>query len=87
MQTLFLELTLLVSLAVVVYLMAAAVPRVEDKKHEDSNGIEGNLISGVHFDRLDKFLLKAKDKLLRRLKVMVMKTDNLISKQLKNKGE
>jgi hypothetical protein len=86
MQTLFLEITLLVSLAVIVYLMAAAVPRVEDKKvEEEGNGELRN--SGLHFDKLDKFLLKLKDKSLRRLKVMVMKTDNLISKHLKSKGE
>ena len=85
MQTLFLELTLLVSLAVVVYLMATAVPKVEEDKETD--GENGSRGSGHHFDRLDRFLLKIKDKFLRRLKVLVMKTDNLISKQLKNKSE
>ena len=82
MQSLFLELTLLVSLAVIVYLMSAAIPRIEDKKEEDDGGSKR---SSLPLDKLDEVLLKAKDKFLHKMKVLVMKADNLISKQLKSK--
>ena len=82
MQSLFLELTLLVSLAVIVYLMSAAIPRIEDEKKEDDGGSKR---SSLPLDKLDEVLLKAKDKFLHKMKVLVMKADNLISKQLKSK--
>ncbi|KKU19646.1 MAG: hypothetical protein UX77_C0003G0042 [Parcubacteria group bacterium GW2011_GWA1_47_11] len=82
MQSLFLELTLLVSLAVIVYLMSAAIPRIEDKKEGDDGGSKR---SSLPLDKLDEVLLKAKDKFLHKMKVLVMKADNLISKQLKSK--
>ena len=85
MQNLFLELTLLISLAVIVYLMSAAIPRIEDKKEEDDSG--GSKRSSLPLDKLDEVLLRTKDKLLRKTKVLVMKVDNLISKQLRSKKD
>lgn len=85
MQNLFLELTLLVSLAIIVYLMSAALPRIEDKKEEDNEG--GSRRSSLPLDKLDRVLIKLKDKFLRKMKVLVMKTDNLISKQLRSRKD
>ncbi len=85
MQNLFLELTLLVSLATIVYLMSAAIPRIEDKKEEEDNG--GSKRSSLPLDKLDEVLLKFKDKFLRKMKVFVMKIDNFISKQLRSKKD
>ena len=84
MQHLFLELVLLISFAIIVYLMAAAIPRLEETKKDGSEGIERR---DLPLDKLDEFLIKAKDKSLRKLKILVMKADNLISKQLKSKKE
>ena len=83
MQNLFLELSLLISLAVIVYLMAAAVPRIEEEETEGDDKKR----SSLPLDKLDDFLIRNRDKFLRRMKVLVMKTDNLISKQLKSKKE
>ncbi|MCR4261120.1 MAG: hypothetical protein NUV96_02225 [Candidatus Colwellbacteria bacterium] len=85
MQNLFLELTLLVSLAIIVYLMSAALPRIEDRKEENDNG--GTKRSSLPLDKLDEALLRIKDKFLRKVKVVVMKVDNLISKQLRAKKD
>ncbi len=85
MQNLFLEITLLTSLAIIVYLMASALPRMEDEKGEEENG--GSRRSSLPLDKLDELLLRAKDKFLRKMKVVVMKADNLISKQLRSKKE
>ena len=83
MQNLFLELSLLISLAIIVYLMAAAVPRIE----EEETGDDDKKRSSLPLDKLDDFLIRNRDKFLRRMKVLVMKADNLISKQLKSKKE
>ena len=83
MQILFLELVILISLAVIVYLMAAAVPRVEEKPLKEGEVRR----SSLPLDKLDNFLIRMKDKLLRRTKVLVMKVDNFISKQLKSRRD
>lgn len=80
MADLFLELTVLASLAVIVYLMAAAVPRIEEEQEEEKTAK-----INLHLDRLDSFLVRAKDKFLRRMKVLVMRFDNFISRQLRPK--
>ena len=77
------QLILMISLAVVVYLMAIAVPRVEENGEKQNGGSSTNL----HLEKLDALLAKGKDKALRRLKVVIMKTDNFISRQLNNKEE
>jgi len=83
MYELILQIILMTSLSVVVYLMAIAVPRVEETE-ESTNG---NGSTSLPLDKLDALLNKAKDKVLRRLRVVVMKTDNFISRQLNNKEE
>jgi len=55
---------------------------LEDKKEGDDGGSKR---SSLPLDKLDEVLLKAKDKFLHKMKVLVMKADNLISKQLKSK--
>ena len=83
MYELILQLVLMTSLAVVVYLMAIAIPRVEESKEKKN----GNGTTSIPLDKLDAMLGRAKDKALRRIKVFVMKTDNFISRQLNNKEE
>ncbi|MDD5710493.1 MAG: hypothetical protein PHV43_00070 [Candidatus Colwellbacteria bacterium] len=80
MTDLILELTVMVSLAIIVYLMAAAVPRVEEEMGE-----ERIQRTSLPLDKLDSFLVKFKDKLLRRTKILLMRIDNLISRQLRTK--
>lgn len=83
MYELILQLVLMLSLAVIVYLMAVAVPRVEDIKTTKN----GNGSTSLPLERIDSFLNGLKDKFLRRLKVLVMKADNFISRQLNNEKE
>lgn len=83
MYELILQIILMISLAVVVYLMAIAVPRIEET--EDTK--DGNGKSSLPLDKLDAMLGRAKDKTLRRLRVVVMRADNFISRQLNNKEE
>jgi len=83
MYELILQLILMTSLAVVVYLMAIAVPRIEEAEEKKN----GNSRANLPLDKLDAMLGRAKDKTLRRLRVVVMRADNFISRQLNNKEE
>jgi hypothetical protein len=81
MASLILELIIMVSLAIIVYLMAAAVPKMEEG--QEAGEKSPRTILPLH--KLDSFLIRIRDKLLRRTKIVVMKIDNLISRQLKSK--
>ncbi len=84
MYDLILQLVLMISLGIIVYLMAIAVPRIEDGGGK--KGGRNNQAIHISLDRMDVFLTKAKDKGLRRIKVLIMKADNYVGRQL-NKDE
>ena len=79
MIDLFLELALMVSLGVIVYLMAVAVPRVgeEESGSTKRNGRTNNL----PLEDFDALLKNLRDKLLRRTKIVIMKIDNFLSRK------
>ncbi len=81
MIDLFLELALMVSLGVIVYLMAVAVPRVGEEEADSAkrNGRTNNL----PLEDFDVLLKNLRDKLLRRTKIVIMKIDNFLSRKLK----
>ncbi len=83
MYDLILQLILMISFGIIVYLMAIAVPRIEDSSQDNGNGQNPNL----PLAKVDAFLNRLKDKTLRRLKVFILKADNFISKQLNKKEE
>jgi hypothetical protein len=87
MTNLILQLVLMISFAVIVYLMAIAVPRVEEDGDGSTKEKQTKHRITIHIDKLDAVLNKWKDKALRRIKIIVMKTDNYISRQLNKKEE
>ncbi len=85
MYDLFIQTTLIVSLGVIVYLVAAAAPRVQDSDEvSDRTNFKARFGEIIPLDRLDNWFNTANDKVLRKLKVIVMKVDNFISKRLNN---
>ena len=86
MYDLILQLVLMVSLAVIVYMLASAVPRLEEKGSSGNPEDNKNTIT-ASLDKLDARLNRLKDRLLRRAKVFVMRTDNLIQKELNKEEE
>ncbi len=88
MYDLFVQTILIISLGVIVYLVAAAAPKIQDS---DEALREGNFKARfgeiIPLDRLDTWLNATKDKWFRKLKVIVMKVDNFISKRLNNNGD
>ncbi|HZX01245.1 MAG TPA: hypothetical protein VFE87_02555 [Candidatus Paceibacterota bacterium] len=88
MYDLFIQTTLIVSLGVMVYLVAAAAPRIQDSDEAlTETKFKARFGEIIPLDRLDTWLNAAKDKGFRRLKVIVMKVDNFISKRLNNNGD
>ena len=79
----------MISLGAVVYLVSLAVSRIP----EENGAATGQISKGrrwgalLPLDEIDNRLLAFKDKMLRRLKVIIMKVDNFISKRLNNSRE
>lgn len=85
MYDLFIQTTLIVSLGIIVYLVAVAAPRIQDSDETLKGGnFKARFGEIIPLDRLDTWLNATKDKGLRRLKVIVMRVDNFISKRLNN---
>ena len=84
MADLILQLILFSSFAVIVYLMAIAVPRVKDDELNVANSKGASILP---LDRMDAFLNSWKEKILRRLRIYLMKAESSVSGQLrKNKN-
>lgn len=81
MYELFIQLALMVALGAVVYLIAIASPRVQDDQHFEDHRVQ-NWAKKLPLERIDTFIVGYKDKILRRLKVWILKADNLVSRRL-----
>ena len=87
MYDLFIQTTLMVSLGILVYLVSLAVSR-----HPEESTMAPGTVTGrrwgalLPLDEIDVTIKTLKDKMLRRLKVVIMKIDNFISKRLNNGG-
>ena len=77
MSELILQLILFSSFAVIVYLMAIAVPRVKD---DELNA--GSKVGILPLDRMDAFLNIWKEKILRRLRIYLLKAESSVSSRL-----
>jgi len=87
MYDLFIQLALMVSLGIIVYLIALALPRVSDLEETNGSHFKGKtkgLGAILPLDQVDIKLNALKDKTFRRLKILVMKADNFLSKRLNN---
>ena len=85
---LFTEVSLMISLGVIVYLVSVAVSRVPEPSAIEvvKTADKKRLGAFLPLDEIDLKLRALKDKALRRLKVIIMKFDNFISKRLNNGG-
>lgn len=84
MADLILQLILFSSFAVIVYLMAIAVPRVKD---DELNATKSKVASILPLDRMDAFLNSWREKILRRLRIYLMKAERGVTGQLDKSRE
>jgi len=80
MYNFFFQSTIVLSLGVIIYLLSRAVPRISDS-HEINRAPNffDQLIKKIPISRIDSALNLFFAKLLRKIKVLIMKTDNLIN--------
>ncbi|OGY61311.1 MAG: hypothetical protein A3F99_02720 [Candidatus Colwellbacteria bacterium RIFCSPLOWO2_12_FULL_43_11] len=84
---LFIETSLMVSLGIIVYLVSLAVSRTPEPSEVNTLEVRKStrrLGALLPLDEIDVRLRAIKDKILRRLKVVIMKFDNFLSKRLNN---
>ena len=80
MYDLILEVALMLSFGAIVYVMALGVPKVGEIDVKPSR-IRA-WIASLPLHHLDEAIRQFKDKVLRRVKIIVMKIDNFISSHL-----
>jgi len=75
----------MLGLGTMIYLIARTVPRIGDEAAEEiikpKNGLDRWLASS-HIERLDELFNNSVEKLLRKIKLMLMKLDNIVSDYL-----
>ena len=88
MYDLFIQTALITSLGVIVYLVASAAPKIQDSDETLAvTKFKARFGEIIPLDQLDTWMNAAKDKWFRRLRVIVMRIDNFISKRLNNNGD
>lgn len=82
-----LQILIMISLGTIIYLIARAAPRVgdieESFKKETFHGKLDKLIAKIPFERIDIFFSSNFEKMLRKIKLWLMKWDNLLAEHLK----
>ena len=79
----FLQLIMMFSLGVVVYILASAIPRIEDESETDRRqGVLDTLVHKIPLDRIDNYLNLFLQKMFRRIKIFLMKMDNFVTERL-----
>lgn len=80
---------MLLSLGLIVYLLARAVPRIAHNRPEDVQPLSGfdRFIGRLPLEKIDRVLHSFFEKVLRKLRIVLMKIDNYINSHLKNLKE
>lgn len=75
------EIIIMLALGVVLYLMARALPRVDDIETTPSKALELHWFTPI-LEKIDERLKRFLERLFRRLKVVILKLDNFVSARL-----
>jgi len=73
----------MVSLGAILYLVARSLPRIEENQDGQKTGILDRWASSEIPERIDAVLNGFVEKLLRKLKVILLKVDNSLAKHIK----
>ena len=73
----------MVSLGVVVFLVARTLPRIKETKTDANVAYpKNNWWDSLPLEKIDAVINSFSEKTLRKIKLILMKTDNMVSKQL-----
>ena len=81
MFDLILQISMVISLSAIVYLLARAVPRVSDDVGTEESYID-RWLSNIPVGKIDVWFSMLLAKFLRRLRVIVLKIDNLLHRSI-----
>lgn len=84
MYDFILQLVFMGSLAAIVYIMALSIPRIDFSPAEEHP--VKKLIASIPLKKIDESLVLYKDRILRKLRIVILKAENFISKLL-HKGK
>ncbi len=89
MYNLVVEMSMLLSLGLLVYLFARAVPRISHDKPEEVQPLSGfdRMIGKLPLERVDRGLHSFFEKTLRKGRIVTMKIDNYLNTHLKRLKE
>lgn len=83
MYSLLLQLILFSSLGIILYLMARAMPRLDERKEVvHASGWFDRVLSRMPLAKVDANVNSFLEKMLRKMKVIVLKVDNLLNQYL-----
>ena len=87
MYDFFLQLFFISSLAVIVYLMARALPRVQEEEGYTTTALEylEGWVKKLPLSKIDRSLNTRFEKTLRKIRVVVLRLDNVIHNHLSNR--
>src|SRR3990167_4883104 len=84
MYSFVLQSAIFLSLGVMLYLFARAIPRVGERVVPSSSSqYLDKLVKRIPLEKIDNFLSGVTEKVLRKSKIVVLKIDNVVSKNLK----
>jgi len=85
MYDLFLQIVFMGSLGVIIYIMALSIPRLDYA--DKPIGKIKQVLSNIPLHKIDHFLTGYKERILRRIRLITLKLDNLISSSLHKSKE
>lgn len=84
MYSFILQFLIMVSLATIIYLIARTIPRIDENVvlGQSKKSFLGNFFSKLPLEKIDLMFNNLLEKILRKFKIIVMKTDNALTRKL-----
>lgn len=82
MYNFILQIFIMVSLGLVIFLVARTLPRIGETEALQNPKAKANWLSSFPFEKVDVVVNASTEKMLRKIKLILMKMDNTVSKQL-----
>lgn len=82
MYNFVLQIFIMVSLGIIIFLVAQTLPRISETQTVNPAKKKINWWSSLPFEKIDVAVNAFFEKALRKIKLILMKTDNMVSRQL-----
>lgn len=84
MYSFILQFIVMVSLAAIIYLVARTIPRIDENVvlGETKKSFFDDLVPKLPLEKIDLFFSNLLEKMLRRVKIVIMKIDNILTRRI-----